>query len=117
MTACASRCSSACLLRRIIIVKKMRGRAVVPLDKSGHISRRIFARPFHLPADPWLGDGARGERLSHWRTDNIAAHVDIVPVPTAAGFAGKSAETTDAIASTNENIIYLVVIRYREGVL
>jgi hypothetical protein len=38
MTACASRCSSACLLRQIIIVKKMRGTVVVPLDKSGHIS-------------------------------------------------------------------------------
>src|SRR2546423_15529798 len=38
MTACASRCSSACLLRQIIIVKKMRGTGVAPLDKSGHIS-------------------------------------------------------------------------------
>jgi len=48
MTACASRCSSACLLRQITIVKKMRGTGVVPLDKSGHISRLRYK----LEADP-----------------------------------------------------------------
>jgi hypothetical protein len=41
----------------------------------------------------------------------------IVPVPTAEGLAAKSAETTDTIGRTNENIINLFAKQYGESLL